>query len=100
MKTLPLLACVFAVTTFGCQSASNTETLTGHFVAYSPHMLNIAVDAPGNLNHQYMLPRNEHVKVIAAGGKPITLDKLQFNTPIKVTRNLETRQVTRIDVNQ
>jgi hypothetical protein len=101
MKKLSLFACGLAVITFGCQSAHTapTQTLTGHFVSTSPHMINIAVDAPGNLNHQLMLPMDAHVKVIS-GGHEISFEKVPYNAPIKVTRNLQTRQVTRVELSQ
>lgn len=101
MKMMPLLACVFAVTLLGCHATSSapTQTLTGHFVSTSPHMISIAVDAPGNLNHQLMLPMDAHVKVVS-GGHLISFEKVPYNAPIKVTRNLQTRQVTRVELSQ
>ena len=101
MKMLSLLACAFAVTLFGCHTTSTapTQMLTGHFISTAPHMINIAVDAPGNLNQQLILPMSDHVKVVS-GGHETSFEKVPYNSPIKVTRNLNTRQVTRVELSQ
>jgi hypothetical protein len=81
----------------GCQApAARTQVIEGQYVGATPHQVQVEIEEPGQLSNQLALPMDPHLQVTKAG-EVIPLGKLPTGTPVRLTRDLDSRMVTRID---
>jgi hypothetical protein len=87
-----------ALSLAGCQasSAARTRIIEGQYLGVTPHQIQIEIEEPGQLSNQLALPMAQDVQVTQAG-QAIPLGKLPTGSPVRLTRDLDSHLVTRID---
>ena len=98
-KTIRHLACAFAIPLLaGCHGATSirTQTVNGRFVFATAHRIQVDVQTPGSLNNTLVMPLDPQAKITVAG-RTQTVDQIPHNDKVKVTRNIDTHRVIRIE---
>ena len=90
-------ALLMALALTGCHApAAETQVIEGQYLGATAHQIQIEIEKPGQLSNQLALPMDPHLKVTKAG-ETIPLGKLPTGAPVRVTRDIDSHMVTRID---